>query len=303
MFTNDVDRARRWPASSARARWATTPSAPTSAWRSAVSSSPASGGEGGTEGLLPFLETKTVILEWPHRPVTKRAERLASTGDRGVTQGANGMTLEQQPLEQQPLEQQPLATAGSSALGVPAEGLGCMGMSQSYGPGDDTESIVRSAAPSTRDHVPRHRRRLRPETSEILVGAIEGRRGPVPRHQVRNPLDPESTSTRQRPARVRAVGVRRIACAPRRRSHRPLLPAPGRPLVPIEETVGRPKRTRRSGQGRAYRIVRSGAADHRKAHASTPSRQSRTSGRYSADRSRTRHSRSARELGIGIVTY
>ena len=63
VFTNDVDRARaRSPASCARAPWGTTPSARTSAWRSAGFKQSGIGREGGVEGLLPFLETKTVIL-------------------------------------------------------------------------------------------------------------------------------------------------------------------------------------------------------------------------------------------------
>ena len=39
------------------------------------------------------------------------------------------------------VEQRTLGT-GDAALTVSAEGLGCMGMSQSYGPGDDTESTA-----------------------------------------------------------------------------------------------------------------------------------------------------------------
>ena len=52
----------RWPASCARARWGTTPSAPTSAMAFGGFKQSGIGREGGTEGLLPFLETKTVIL-------------------------------------------------------------------------------------------------------------------------------------------------------------------------------------------------------------------------------------------------
>ena len=34
-----------------------------------------------------------------------------------------------------------MRTLGNSGLSVSALGLGCMGMSQSYGPGDDAESM------------------------------------------------------------------------------------------------------------------------------------------------------------------
>ena len=52
-----------WPASCAPAPSATTPSVPTSASAFGGFKQSGIGREGGTEGLLPFLETKTVILE------------------------------------------------------------------------------------------------------------------------------------------------------------------------------------------------------------------------------------------------
>ena len=66
VFTNDVDRARE-VAGQLRAR------APSGTTRSASTSTSAFGGfkqsgigrEGGREGLLPFLESKTVLLDGP----------------------------------------------------------------------------------------------------------------------------------------------------------------------------------------------------------------------------------------------
>ena len=72
-----------------------------------------------------------------------------------------------------------------------------------------------------------------PHTNERLVGrAIAGRRDAGgARDQVRHRARPGQPggARRQRPARVRARALRRLAHAARRRPHRPLLPAPRRP--------------------------------------------------------------------------
>ena len=71
-----------------------------------------------------------------------------------------------------------------------------------------------------------------PHTNERLVGeAIAGRRDEVVLATkfgiVRDPEDPTARGVNGRPEYVRAV-LRRVAAAPRRRPHRPLLPAPRR---------------------------------------------------------------------------
>ena len=125
---------------------------------------------------------------------------------------------------------------GKQGLIVSAMGLGCMGMSDAYGPADEAESIatihraldlgvnlldtsdaygpfkneelVGKAVRGRRDHV-------RVATKFGFVGGTDGKGG---RHR--------------RPAGVRARGLRGLAPAVGRRLHRPLLPAPRRSESP-----------------------------------------------------------------------
>ena len=139
-------------------------------------------------------------------------------------------------------------------LEVSAIGLGCMGMSQSYGPNpgdrDDMIGVLRAAVDRGR-HLLRHRRGLRARTSnEELVGeALE----PV-RDQVViatkfgwDIRDGRAVGLDSRPEQIRRVADAVAEPAPHRRD-RPVLPAPRRPR---SADRGRRRRRRRAGRGRA----------------------------------------------------
>ena len=126
---------------------------------------------------------------------------------------------------------------GTQGLQVSRQGLGCMGMSDFYGPGDDAESIatIHRALDLGVDLL-RHVRHVRAvhQRGARRQGAGRAPRRGGHRHQVRHRARPRrpDQARRQRPPRVRAPGLRRLAPAARRRPHRPLLPAPRGPRHP-----------------------------------------------------------------------
>ena len=123
---------------------------------------------------------------------------------------------------------------GSQGLVVSRQGLGCMGMSEFYGAGDDDESIatIHRALElgltffDTADM-------YGPFTNEVLLGrALGARRGEaIVATKFGNVRDPDNPSRarHQRPAGVRAAGLRCVVVPAGDRLHRSLLPAPGRP--------------------------------------------------------------------------
>ena len=110
-----------------------------------------------------------------------------------------------------------------------------------------------------RRDLPRHRRHVRPRSQREAARPRD--RGPPRRgragHQVRQRAPrgrhPAWASTA---ARVRPLGLRRLAAAARRRPHRPLLPAPRRPRRPDRGDRRRDGRARRGRQGAPPRAVR-----------------------------------------------
>ena len=128
-------------------------------------------------------------------------------------------------------QEQGMRTRTLGSLTVPAQGLGCMGMSEFYGTGDQAGGRAdHPPRPRPRRHLPRHRRHVRPVHQR--AARRPGDRRPPRRgragHQVRQRARRGRLLPRhQRPPGVRPPRLRRLAAAARRRRHRPLLPAPG----------------------------------------------------------------------------
>ena len=154
---------------------------------------------------------------------------------------------------------------GSQGLTVSRQGLGCMGMSEFYGPRDDAESIATihralELGVTFLDTADMYG----PFTNEELVGrAIAGRRDEVVLATKFGNVRGEDGAFLGigGDARVRQRGVRGVAAAARRRPHRPLLPAPRRPGDADRGDRRRDGRARRGGQGALPRPVRGGARD------------------------------------------
>ena len=126
---------------------------------------------------------------------------------------------------------------GSQGLNVSRQGLGCMGMSEFYGAGDDSESIATihralELGVTLLDTADMYG----PFTNEELVGrAIAGRRDEVvlaTKFGIMRNRDDPTPARDQRPSRVRQAGLRGLAAPARHRRDRPLLPAPRRSPTP-----------------------------------------------------------------------
>ena len=117
--------------------------------------------------------------------------------------------------------QQRVLGSGTAALEVPAQGLGCMGMSATYGPSDEVEAVATIQAAldagvvhlDTADAYGPH-----PTKSWSAVRSGPSRRGRA-RDEVR-PAGPRGRNApRERLPRLRPLGLRRQPGAPGRRSH------------------------------------------------------------------------------------
>jgi len=196
---------------------------------------------------------------------------------------------------------------GTSGLVVSAEGLGCMGMSEFYGPGDETESVatIRRALDlgvtflDTADM-------YGPFLNEELVGrAIAGRRDEVvlaTKFGIVRTADPRERSFRGDAAYVRQacesslgrLGVDHIDLYYQHRSD---------PGVPIEETVGAMAELVAEGKVRFLGLSEASPATLRRASAVHPIAALQSEWSLWSRDIEAEVVPTARELGIGIVAY
>ncbi len=199
-------------------------------------------------------------------------------------------------------------TLGTQGLVVSALGLGCMGMSEFYGPGDEAESIatIHRALElgitmlDTADI-------YGPYTNEELVGrAIRGRRNGVVIATkfgiVRRSDDPKYRGVSGRPEYVRRscegslkrLGIDTIDLYFQHRVD---------PETPIEETVGAMARLVEEGKVRYLGLSEPGPETMRRAHAVHPITALQQEYSLWSRDSEDALFPTCRELGIGIVAY
>lgn len=197
--------------------------------------------------------------------------------------------------------------SGAAALGVPAIGLGCMGMSDFYGPGDDTAStVVLHRAIDLGVTFLDTSDMYGPFTNEVLLGrAVAGHRDRVQlatKFGVVRSTDGGRSRIDGRPEHVRAsceASLRRLGVEVIDLYYQHRID----PTVPVEETVGAMSALVTEGKVRFLGLSEAAPATIRRAHATHPLTAVQTE--YSLF---TRDLEDdvlpvLRELGIGLVPY
>jgi aryl-alcohol dehydrogenase-like predicted oxidoreductase len=197
---------------------------------------------------------------------------------------------------------------GRQGLTVSRQGLGCMGMSEFYGPGDDEESVATihralELGVTLLDTADIYG----PHTNEELVGrAIAGRREQVVLATkfgiVRDPVDPTARGVSGRPdyirraceGSLRRLGVEHIDLYYQHRVD---------PDTPIEETVGAMGELVAEGKVRFLGLSEAAPETIRRAHAVHPISALQTEYSLFAREPEVEILPTVRELGIGFVPY
>jgi aryl-alcohol dehydrogenase-like predicted oxidoreductase len=198
---------------------------------------------------------------------------------------------------------------GSQGLMVSAQGLGCMGMSEFYGPGDDDESIATihralDLGVTFLDTADMYG----PHTNERLVGrAVAGRRDEVviaTKFGIeRDPANAQIRSVNGRPEYVKAacdaslarLGIDHIDLYYQHRVD---------PTVPIEDTVGAMAELVAAGKVRYLGLSEAAPKTIRRAHAVHPVSALQTEySIWSREPVESELLPTTRELGIGFVAY
>jgi len=197
---------------------------------------------------------------------------------------------------------------GSQGLIVSRQGLGCMGMSEFYGTGDDQESLATidralELGVTLLDTADIYG----PFTNEELVGkAIAGRREQIVLATkfgiVRDPANPAARGVNGRPdyvrrscdASLRRLGTDRIDLYYQHRVD---------PETPIEDTVGAMAELVTAGKVRFIGLSEAAPETIRRAHAVHPISALQTEYSIWARQPEARILPTLRELGIGLVAY
>ena len=197
---------------------------------------------------------------------------------------------------------------GDAALTVSAMGLGCMGMSEFYGTGDEDESVatIHAALDAGVDLLDTADM-YGPFTNERFVGA----RSPAGATKSCSPPSSATSATPTAPGSVSTAG-RSTWPRPRTRrssasasTNRPLLPAPGRPQGPHRRDMGGHGELVQAGKVRHLGISEAAPETIRRAH-SHPPHDRPANGVVALDprrrgRRRARHGARARDRFRGLL--